>query len=226
MEITVPATGMRLAQAVGRLLRTDQNYGAVSILDRRQVTSHWGAVALARPVAFPLESIGGSCAVGRARSKDLTRRLHARSSDASFIASDWSLDMTNALVTINGARPGLPTVLGQGPIRIPTGGKIRAGIKVLTKKAAEHPKAKEIYERGVANNDSFEVIERAISAAVPELKTPLIPRTCRGSRCGRTILRIRRSPRRFWRRTAKTAAMARGGSTGFRSCFRPTCGRR
>ena len=84
--------------------------------------------------------------------------------------------MTNALVTINGARPGLPTVLGQGPIRIPTGGKIRAGIKVLTKKAAEYSKAKEIYERGVANNDSFEVIERAISAAVPELKTPLIPK--------------------------------------------------
>ena len=75
--------------------------------------------------------------------------------------------MTNALVTINGARPGLPTVLGQGPVRIPTAGKIRAGIKVLTKKAAEHPKAKEIYERGVADNESFEVIERAISEAVP-----------------------------------------------------------
>ena len=58
--------------------------------------------------------------------------------------------MTNAVVTINGAQPALPTLLGQGPVRIPTGGKIRAGIKVLTKKAAEHPKAKEIYERGVA----------------------------------------------------------------------------
>jgi len=57
--------------------------------------------------------------------------------------------MTNAVVTINGAKPVLPTLLGQGPARIPTGGKIRAGIKVLTKKAAEHPKAKAIYERGV-----------------------------------------------------------------------------
>src|ERR1700688_2172920 len=86
------------------------------------------------------------------------------------------LDMTNALVTINGAQPALPTLLGQGPVRIPAGGKIRAGIKVLTKKAAEHPKAKEIYERGVAANHSFEAIERAISEAVPELKTPMIPK--------------------------------------------------
>jgi hypothetical protein len=83
--------------------------------------------------------------------------------------------MTNAVVTINGAQPVLPTLLGQGPARIPTSGKIRAGIKVLTKKAAEHPKAKAIYERGVSANHSFETIERAISEAVPELKTPLIP---------------------------------------------------
>ena len=47
--------------------------------------------------------------------------------------------MTNAVVTINGAKPTLPTLLGQGPVRIPSGGKIRAGIKVLTKQAAEHP---------------------------------------------------------------------------------------
>jgi hypothetical protein len=83
--------------------------------------------------------------------------------------------MTNAVVTINGAKPVLPTVLGQAPARIPTGGKIRAGIKVLTKKAAEHPKAKAIYEWGLSANHSFETIERAISEAVPELKTPLIP---------------------------------------------------
>jgi hypothetical protein len=83
--------------------------------------------------------------------------------------------MTDAVVTINGAKPVLPTLLGQGPARIPTGGKIRAGIKVLTKKAAEHPKAKAIYEWGLSANHSFETIERAISEAVPELKTPLIP---------------------------------------------------
>ena len=84
--------------------------------------------------------------------------------------------MTNAVVTINGTGPARPTLLGQGPVRIPAGGKIRAGIKVLSKKAAEHPKAKAIYERGVAANHSFESIERAISEAVPELKTPLIPK--------------------------------------------------
>src|SRR5438552_7058166 len=89
--------------------------------------------------------------------------------------SPRSLDLTNAVVTINGAQPALPTLLGQGPVRIPAGGKIRAGNKVLTKKAAEHPKAKEIYERGVAANHAFGAIERAISEAVPELKTPLIP---------------------------------------------------
>src|ERR1700687_2124042 len=96
--------------------------------------------------------------------------------DASSFASQRSLSVTNAVVTINGAQPALPTLLGQGPVRIPAGGKIRAGIKVLTKKAAEHPRAKEIYERGVAANHSFEAIERAISEAVPELKTPLIPK--------------------------------------------------
>src|SRR5213592_2271384 len=95
---------------------------------------------------------------------------------ANCLAWHRSRDMTNPVVTINGARPALPTLLGQGPVRIPAGGKIRAGIKVLTKKAAEHPKAKEIYERGVAANHSFEAIERAISEAVPELKTPLIPK--------------------------------------------------
>lgn len=84
--------------------------------------------------------------------------------------------MANAVVTINGAQPAPPTLLGQGPVRIPAGGKIRAGIKVLTRKAAEHPKAKEIYERGVAADRAFEDIEREISDAVPELKTPLVPK--------------------------------------------------
>ena len=69
-----------------------------------------------------------------------------------------------------------PTLLGQGPARIPTGGKIRAGIKVLTKKAAGEPKAQSIYEQGVAAGQSFEQIERAITAALPDLKTPLVPR--------------------------------------------------
>ncbi len=84
--------------------------------------------------------------------------------------------MTHPVVTINGTSPAVPTLLGQASARIATGGKIRAGIKVLTRKAAEYPKAKELYERGVAANHSFEAIERAISDAIPELKTPLVPK--------------------------------------------------
>lgn len=68
------------------------------------------------------------------------------------------------------------TLLGQGTVRIPTGGKIRAGIKVLTKKAAGEPRAKAIYEQGVAIGQSFEQIERAITEALPNLKAPLVPR--------------------------------------------------
>lgn len=69
-----------------------------------------------------------------------------------------------------------PTVLGQVSARIPVGGKIRAGIKVLTGKAAAQPKAKALYERGVAAGQSFDQIERAISEALPQLKNPLVPR--------------------------------------------------
>jgi hypothetical protein len=83
--------------------------------------------------------------------------------------------MTTAVMTINGKAP-LPTILGQGVARIPTAGKIRAGIKVLTKAANANPKAKEIYDRGVAVHKSFDEIEREIIQAIPELKNPLTPR--------------------------------------------------
>lgn len=83
--------------------------------------------------------------------------------------------MSNAVVNVNG-NAALPTVLGQRQARIPTGGKIRAGIKVLTKKAAENPKAREIYEQGVASGQSFEQIEKAIAEALPNIKTPLVPK--------------------------------------------------
>src|SRR5687767_7363307 len=84
--------------------------------------------------------------------------------------------MTTAVVTINGTKGPLPTVLGQGAVRIPTGGKIRAGIKVLTKNAASNPKAKEIYEHGVLNEKSFDEIEKEIAQAIPELQNPLTPK--------------------------------------------------
>lgn len=84
--------------------------------------------------------------------------------------------MANAVVTVQGSSVASPTLLGQAPARIPTGGKIRPGIMILTRKAAEHPEAKAIYARGVAEGRSFEEIERALAAAVPQLKSPLVPR--------------------------------------------------
>ena len=80
------------------------------------------------------------------------------------------------VITVQGGITTIPTLLGQNPARIPTGGKIRAGIKVLTKKAAEQPRAKAIYDQGVATGQSFEQIERAIAEALPNLKAPLVPR--------------------------------------------------
>lgn len=84
--------------------------------------------------------------------------------------------MANAIVTVQGGPPALPTLLGQGPARIPTGGKIRPGIMVLTKKAAEVPGAKDIYLKGVADGLSFEQIEKTLQEALPQLRSPLVPR--------------------------------------------------
>lgn len=70
----------------------------------------------------------------------------------------------------------VPSLLGASSARIPVGGKIRAGIKVLTNKAANQPKARALYEKGVAAGQSFDQIERAIAEALPQLKTPLVPR--------------------------------------------------
>jgi hypothetical protein len=84
--------------------------------------------------------------------------------------------MAKSVVTVRGGPVGLPTLLGQVPARIPTGGKIRAGIKVLTRKAAEQPQAQQIYDQGVEAGQSFDQIERAIVGALPQLKSPLVPR--------------------------------------------------
>lgn len=80
------------------------------------------------------------------------------------------------IARVQESHPVIPTLLGQGPMRIPTGGKIRAGIKVLTKKAADNPTAQAIYDRGVAAGQSFDDIGRAITQAVPDLRAPLIPK--------------------------------------------------
>lgn len=57
-------------------------------------------------------------------------------------------------ITLHGGPTAVATVLGQSPARIPTAGKIRAGIKVLSKRAASEPRACEIYERGVRDGHS------------------------------------------------------------------------
>ena len=84
--------------------------------------------------------------------------------------------MANATMTIHGGPVVPATVLGQGASRIPTAGKIRAGIKVLSRTASEQPRAREIYDQGVAAGESFEQIEKALADALPKLKTPLVPR--------------------------------------------------
>lgn len=84
--------------------------------------------------------------------------------------------MLNAVVKVEGGHAALPTLLGQRPARIPTGGKIRAGIKVLTKRAEESAEARTIYEQGLAAGNSFVQIEKALAEALPNLKTPLVPR--------------------------------------------------
>ncbi len=47
MEITVPDASLRLIQACGRLLRTEQDRGTVTVLDRRLVTQRYGRAILA-----------------------------------------------------------------------------------------------------------------------------------------------------------------------------------
>lgn len=55
-----------------------------------------------------------------------------------------------------------PSVLGEQQARIPVGGKIRPGIKVLTAKARQNKKAVEIYDRGVAAGAKWAAIEKQI----------------------------------------------------------------
>ena len=47
MEITVPEAGIKLTQAVGRLIRTEHDYGRITILDNRILTARYGKQLLA-----------------------------------------------------------------------------------------------------------------------------------------------------------------------------------
>lgn len=77
---------------------------------------------------------------------------------------------------MGGQQQPVPTLLGQGAARFPIGGRIRAGVKVLTAAAAQEPKAKAVYDAGVAAGKSFDEIEAEIVRAVPELRHPLVPK--------------------------------------------------
>ena len=55
MEIAVPDAILRLVQASGRLLRTEQDEGTITIFDRRLVTQRYGAFILNALPAFRRE---------------------------------------------------------------------------------------------------------------------------------------------------------------------------
>jgi hypothetical protein len=83
---------------------------------------------------------------------------------------------TNALATVSNGALAAPTLLGRAAMKIPIGGRIRAGIKVLTRRAEEVADAKRIYDAGVAAGKGFETIEREIALKCPDLKNPLAPK--------------------------------------------------
>jgi ATP-dependent DNA helicase DinG len=47
VELTVPEASIKLIQAVGRLIRTERDYGRVTILDNRLVKQSYGKKLLA-----------------------------------------------------------------------------------------------------------------------------------------------------------------------------------
>ena len=46
MEISVPDAALRLVQASGRLLRTEEDCGRITLLDRRLLTRRYGRAIL------------------------------------------------------------------------------------------------------------------------------------------------------------------------------------
>lgn len=75
---------------------------------------------------------------------------------------------------------GLPapamTVLGERQVRIPTGGKIRSGIKVLTATAKQHQKAQAIYDHLAGEGKTWDEIERALRNECGFDRSPLTPK--------------------------------------------------
>ncbi|MRV70610.1 hypothetical protein GJ700_02605 [Duganella sp. FT92W] len=84
--------------------------------------------------------------------------------------------MKNGIAVVKDTRAPAATILGRQSARIPTAGKIRSGIKVLTRRAQENARAREIYEAGVAAGQSFDDIERTLAKALPDLQYPMVPK--------------------------------------------------
>lgn len=80
----------------------------------------------------------------------------------------------NQLAVHAGGAPA--TILGESRGHVATGGKIRPGIQVLTKKAASNERVRAMYEQGVKAGLSFEAIEQQIKTAFPDIGTPLVPK--------------------------------------------------
>lgn len=55
IEITLPETGVRFRQMVGRLIRTTEDCGVVTVLDRRLVTKRWGRLLMQGLPDFQLD---------------------------------------------------------------------------------------------------------------------------------------------------------------------------
>lgn len=87
--------------------------------------------------------------------------------------------MSNMIVRSSGGGLAVnngPTVLGEREAKIPIGGKIRPGIKVLTSTALKHPHAKAIYDAGVAAGHKWDKIEKELVTKCNFDKSPLTPR--------------------------------------------------
>lgn len=68
-----------------------------------------------------------------------------------------------------------PSVLGETRIRVPIAGRIRPGLKILTKKASEDPRAKALYEEGLEKGESFEAMAKKI-AEKTGIQNALVPK--------------------------------------------------
>ena len=66
------------------------------------------------------------------------------------------------------------SILGDVKLRVPVGGRIRAGMKILKRAAADKPNVKKIYEDGLAQGLAFDEIEARLEKEANE-KGALIP---------------------------------------------------